>query len=160
MGSKIIFLFLLFVTFGFAGQWLQGRVVKVSDGDTFHMMVGGKKQKIRLSGIDCPESKQEFGPEATRATDSLIYGKEVKVEVVDTDRYGRLVGDVWVGGINLNKWLVAHGYAWWYKHYAPLRTDLADAQAQAHKEHLGLWVNPSPTPPWDFRRSKRSRSRW
>jgi endonuclease YncB( thermonuclease family) len=81
------------------------------------------------------------------------------VEVTDTDRYGRLVGEVWIGELDLNKWLVQHGLAWWYTHYAPNRQDLADAEKQARRERIGLWADPAPMPPWDFRKAAREHNK-
>lgn len=140
-----------------ANPWMQGSVIKVSDGDTFQMMVGGEKQKIRLYGIDCPESKQPFGAAATHAVDSLIMGRTVKVQIINTDRYQRLVGDVWVNdSLNLNQWLVAHGYAWWYPQYGKERRHWKQVEAQARAQKLGLWADDDPTPPWEWRKNRKS----
>jgi endonuclease YncB( thermonuclease family) len=76
-------------------------------------------ERIRLWGIDCPESRQAFGARATQFTGDLAFGKEVSVQVKDVDRYGRTVGVVILpDGRNLNQELVRAGLAWWYRQYA------------------------------------------
>ena len=70
------------------------KCVGVSDGDTISVMHKGKAARIRLHGIDCPESNQAFGTKAKQATSKLVFGKMVAVKVTDKDRYGRLVGVV------------------------------------------------------------------
>ncbi|NLB63382.1 MAG: thermonuclease family protein [Fibrobacter sp.] len=159
MKRAIIILILSFSAVMGAKPWMHGQVTKVSDGDTFHFMVGGKRQRVRLYGIDCPESNQDFGDEATRAVDSLIMGKEVKIQLINTDRYQRLVGDVWVNdSLNLNAWLIANGYAWWYKQYGKDRPEWEKLEAQARRQKLGLWSQNDPTPPWEWRKMKRANS--
>ena len=71
-----------------------GKVVGVSDGDTISVMHNGKAERIRLSGIDCPEKGQAFGQRAKQFTSALVFGKEVTVAVQDSDKYGRTIGEV------------------------------------------------------------------
>jgi endonuclease YncB( thermonuclease family) len=165
-GVPLFALFCLFLAFTASpalaqdGVWIQGVVEKVSDGDTFNMRANGQVVKVRMYGVDTPEKKQEFGPEATRSLDSLILGKTVKVLVHNTDRYGRSVGEPWLGDtLNVSLWMVRHGRGWWYKSYSKKRADLESAEALARKENLGLWQNPDPTPPWEFRKQKKSKSK-
>jgi len=91
MNRTILILLILFLftsyTYAFGGK-----VVLVSDGDTIIVMHDGKKEKIRLYGIDAPEMKQSFGKEAKAFTESMVFGKTVEVESITTDRYGRTVG--------------------------------------------------------------------
>lgn len=68
-----------------------GRVVGVHDGDTITVLVDGKESlKIRLNGIDAPETKQPFGARAKEELSGLVFGKTVEVTVQATDRYERL----------------------------------------------------------------------
>ena len=82
-------------------------------------MHDGAAEKIRLWGIDCPESKQPFGTRAKQFTGDLAFGKTVAVRVRDVDRYHRTVAEVILpDGRNLNQELVRAGLAWWYQQYA------------------------------------------
>lgn len=89
---------LLSVLFSFpalAAQVIEGKVVGISDGDTITVLTDEKRQvKIRLYGVDCPESKQAYGTRARQSSSGHVFGKRVRVEVADTDRYGRTVGIV------------------------------------------------------------------
>ena len=77
-----------------AAQTLTGRCIKVADGDTITILTPAKRQiRIRLACIDCPERRQAFGKRAKQFTSSLVFGKQVRVHVIDWDRYGR----AWAG---------------------------------------------------------------
>jgi micrococcal nuclease len=141
----------------FAGQSvLTGKIVGVSDGDTVTLLSVDKRQiKIRLQGVDCPEKAQAFGQKAKQFTSAMVFGKQVRVVSFGSDRYGRTIGEVLlVGGSSLNKELVRNGFAWWYRQYAPKDTELQKLEAVARAAKLGLWADPNPVPPWDFRRNK------
>ena len=76
----------------------------------------------------------------------------VTIQAYDTDRYGRTIGDVILDdGRNLSQELVKAGYAWWYRKYAPGNTVLEKFEAVAREAKEGLWNDPHPIPPWDFR---------
>ena len=136
------------------GQTLSGEVVGVSDGDTLTLLVGRTTYKIRLNAVDCPESKQAFGTQAKQFTSNMVFGKTVTVKVTDKDRYGRLVGDVLIGGKSLNQELLRAGMAWHYKQYSKDQ-ELARLELEARSAKRGLWRDSNPTPPWDWRRQKR-----
>src|SRR3546814_2642608 len=92
---------------------LTGTVVRVADGDTFTLLVTGNKQvRVRLYGIDCPERGQPHSRVATDHLKALLSKGNVWVEEMDTDRYGRTVGMVYAGGVNVNESLLAAGLAW------------------------------------------------
>ena len=129
-----------------------GEVVGVTDGDTIKVIKDGKAVRVRLYGIDCPEKNQAFGTKAKQFASELVFRKTVTVQVMDTDRYGRLVGVVWVGESNFNHELVKAGLAWWYKRYAKTDRKLELYETQARINKRGLWSDPDPTPPWEFRR--------
>ncbi len=149
-----ILLLFLFSTPVFALSF-SGRVVKVSDGDTIQVMHEGKAEKVRLAGIDCPESKQPFGQAAKRFVLDIAAQKTVTVLVETTDRYGRTVGEVILpDGRNLNQELVRVGYAWWYRKYSSDST-LGELEEEARAARIGLWVDLAPVPPWDWRRGGR-----
>lgn len=138
---------------------LAGRVVHVSDGDTVVVLTSNREEvKIRLHGIDCPESKQAFGQVAKRQTLALAGGKDVTVVPLDTDRYGRTVGEVFLSdGTSRNRTLVATGYAWWYQKYAPRDAELAALEAEARKHRRGLGAESTSIPPWEWRKLQRQK---
>jgi len=136
-----------------------GKVVSVADGDTVTLLTEGKSQiKVRLYGIDCPEKAQAFGTKAKRFTANLVFGKQVVVDPIDQDRYGRTVGVLSVQGVNLNEAILKTGYAWVYTRYCrkSFCSGWQEIQEAAQAGHLGLWSNPNPTPPWEYRRGSRS----
>lgn len=130
------------------------RVVGVSDGDTMTVLTAEKKQvKIRLVGIDAPESGQDFGQRAKQAASELAFGKSVTIRPLDTDRYGRTVAEVLLpDGRSLNQEMVRSGYAWRYVEYAPNDRTLARLEAEARQVKRGLWSQPGAVPPWDWRK--------
>ena len=132
---------------------LEGTVVKVSDGDTITVLDGQRQQhKIRLNGIDAPESHQAFGRVSRRALAEMIATRAVRVDYQKTDVYGRILGDVFFEGKNINLEMVKAGMAWHYVHFAKDHLELAHAEAEARAQKRGLWIEPHPIPPWDFRR--------
>lgn len=96
---------------------LEGKVVRIADGDTLTLLTDSKTQiKVRLHGIDTPERKQPFGKGAKDALSAMVAGKRVRVEVTDKDRYGRTVGRIiGEGNRDINAELVRQGFAWWYR---------------------------------------------
>lgn len=133
-----------------------GKVVKVSDGDTISVMHQGRAQKVRLQGIDAPEKRQAFGSRAKKCTSDLVFGRVVTVQVVDVDRYGRIVGEVILpDGRSLNRELVKAGLAWWYRKYSKDRS-LGQLEEEARSARRGLWMDPNPVPPWEFRRKQKA----
>jgi endonuclease YncB( thermonuclease family) len=113
-----------------------------------------EQHKIRLSDIDTPERKQPFGTRAKQALSELAFGKHARVAEVTKDRYGRIVGRVYVDGLDVNAVLVRGGYAWVYRKYSQ-DGELLKLEAQAKEKGLGLWADPNPIPPWEWRRGKR-----
>ena len=106
----------LLLTLSCFGEDLIGKVVSVYDGDTITVLSGNTQHKIRLEGIDTPESKQPFGNKAKQAMSGMVFGKQVKVVWKKKDRYGRTLGHVFlkdVSGnrINVNQQLIDEGLA-------------------------------------------------
>jgi len=129
----------------------QGKVVGVADGDTITVLRDKTPVKIRLQGVDAPEKAQPFGQKSKQFTSTLVFGKVVTVKVATTDKYGRTVAEVMTGDRSLNEELVKAGLAWWYRKYAPRAKMLEFFEEEARKAKRGLWADPSPTAPWDFR---------
>ena len=139
-------------------QESSGKVVGISDGDTFILLTPDKQQvKVRLSEIDAPEKAQPFGAKSRQALSDLIFSKDVLVVQDDIDRYGRLVGQVYVDGIHVNRKMVQEGLAWAYRQYLKDQTLLQDEQA-AKEAKRGLWSLPytEQIPPWEWRRGERT----
>jgi endonuclease YncB( thermonuclease family) len=108
-----LLIFLVIASSAFA-QIFSGKLVKVVDGDTFHVLKNGKAEKIRLADIDCPERKQPFGQKAKRYVLDVAAQKIVTVNVKTTDRYGRKIASITLPkGRNLNQKLIRSGLAWW-----------------------------------------------
>jgi len=141
---------------------ITGRVVGVADGDTVTVLDSDKVQhKIRLSGIDAPETKQPFGNRSKESLSELAFGKTVNVETEKRDRYGRQIGKVLVNGRDVNLVQVERGMAWFYRLYqreqSPNDRRLYEAAETAAKaDKRGLWRDANPVPPWEFRHTKRS----
>ena len=129
---------------------LTGKVVKVTDGDTITVLVGSNQVKVRLNEIDAPEQAQDFGQKSKDVLAELVLGKEVRVVTYGKDRYGRTIGDVFVGQINVNEKLVEDGWAWNFLKYSKSQR-LADLEQHARQAKKGLWAGKSPVAPWDYR---------
>jgi micrococcal nuclease len=131
------------------------RVVGVHDGDTVTCLdENNQQQKIRLAEIDAPEVGQDYGKAAREALAGMVFGKTVEVIDDGRDRYGRWIGHLVVDGTDVNRQMVATGNAW---HYAAYSTDtsLAAVQSQAQAQRIGLWSQPDPTPPWEYRKNQK-----
>ncbi|HAN9605061.1 TPA: micrococcal nuclease [Escherichia coli] len=132
---------------------IAGRVVGVIDGDTLDVLVDKRPVRVRLAQIDAPEKRQAFGTRARQALSSLTFRQDVTVIEAGPDRYGRTVGTVYVGAVNVNNELVRQGMAWAYRRYVTDPT-VIQIEAEARREKRGLWADPSPVPPWEFRRAR------
>lgn len=161
--SSVLFLwaYLAATTLASAATF-SGRVVSIADGDTLTILDAQHQQhKIRLQGIDAPESRQSFGKVSKHNLSSLVAGRDVTIEYLKFDRYGRAVGKVLVGGVDANLEQVRAGLAWVYTDYeGELTSSDRDlyraAEQQARSLHVGLWAENNPLPPWVFRRLKRN----
>lgn len=133
------------------------RVVKVYDGDTVTCLDDmNQQQKVRLAGIDAPEAGQDFGQVSRQALADMVFGKTIEVVDEGRDRYGRWIGRLYTDGIDVNRQMVASGNAWHYAAYSK-DSSFAQAQAQAQAQRIGLWSQPNPTPPWDYRKTEKAR---
>ncbi len=131
---------------------LSGRIVSITDGDTLTLLVDREQIRIRLAQIDAPESAQPYGKKSKAALSELAFGKRARVEVVDVDRYGRTVGEVYVGGLHVNSEMVRSGHAWAYTAYAR-SLEIIAFEDEARAAGLGLWALPESErdPPWIWR---------
>ncbi|MCJ7555874.1 MAG: thermonuclease family protein [Gammaproteobacteria bacterium] len=152
-----IFLSLLVACVPVASDRLDGTVVGISDGDTLTLLAtGDQRVKIRLGQIDAPERTQPWGNRSRQALAEVVFQRTVRVQVTDIDSYGRTVGTVFLGDLNVNAEMVRHGAAWVYRRYA---TDegLFRLEDAARDQGLGLWSLPESqrVPPWQWRQERR-----
>jgi len=149
---------------------IDGVVSRVVDGDTVHVQSDGTKLKIRLYGIDAPETEkinrrtgrvskpgQPYGEESQNALHGKVGCQRVRVDVVDIDKYKRLVSIIWMNDRNINKEMVSEGYGWAYRKYlsAPYASEFIRVEEHARAKRLGLWREYDPEPPWEFRKLQR-----
>ena len=133
-----------------------GPVVSVLDGDTLEVLHNQHPERIRLSGIDCPEKDQAYGQKAKHAASALTFGKGVTIQTHGHDKYTRTLGDVILrNGLNLNQELVKQGWCWWYRKYAPGDTVREGLEKNAREAKKGLWADPQPVPPWEWRKGSK-----
>lgn len=162
--SMVVVLLGLLVTNANASFVLQGLVIGVSDGDSITVLDSDKRQhKIRLQGIDAPEKAQAYGQKSKESLSKLVYKKTVQVHWSKKDRFGRTVGQVMIGEIDVCLEQVRRGMAWHYKDYQDEqsiedRVLYARAEIQARERRTGLWQDPVPMEPSTFRREKRRTS--
>lgn len=140
---------------------ITGTVVRITDGDTLVVLDTNKVQyKIMLTGIDAPEKKQAYGMKSKENLSDLVAGKFVVVEYDKLDRYKRVLGKILLNGEDVNLEQVASGMAWHYKQYQgeQSRTDqrtYSEAEIDARNAKRGLWHDPEPIPPWNYRKLKK-----
>jgi endonuclease YncB( thermonuclease family) len=162
----------IFVLLSFAAHAdFNAKVVAVADGDTITVLRGNEPVKIRLAGIDAPEKAQAFGNVAKQRMSDMVFGKEVRVDDRKLDKYGRTIGRVWVAPaecqepdcpktLDAGMALLTTGLAWHYKKYEKEQPEEEQAQysfaeSEAHAKRAGLWSDPEPVPPWEWRKAKR-----
>lgn len=126
-----------------------GQVVRIVDGDTIDVQIGGQTFRVRYIGMNTPETGQPCAAEATNYNAELVMGKTVTLvtDVSETDRYGRLLRYVYVGDVFVNAELVRQGYA----NASTYPPDVAHAdlfvqlQAEARAAGRGCWAAPTST---------------
>lgn len=138
-------------------------IVGISDGDTLTARCPTQDTahpyeqiKTRLAGIDAPEKKQPFGQKSKDYLSDLCFQVEAKVIPKSTDRYGRTVADVQCQGKDAGQEQVKAGMAWVYDKYATGYAHLYPLQKEAQTAKRGLWIDAEATPPWEWRKAKKS----
>jgi endonuclease YncB( thermonuclease family) len=163
MKKKIIFFpFILgcvvFFAFSFAAfeKQLTGKVVKVSDGDTFTLLTSNKKQiRIRIYGIDAPETGQPYSEKSRLYLANMIAGRIVIIEVNNTDKYGRKVAKVKTETINdVGLEMIRAGFAWHYSYFDKTKA-YSQVEQEARDKGVGLWADKNPINPYEYRKQKR-----
>ena len=95
--------------------------------------------------------------DARQTLAGLVFRQSVTVEEAGRDRYGRVIGTVYVSGGSVNAQMVELGMAWVYRRYAK-DSVLFELERQAQADKRGLWADPDPVAPWEYRHNKRARS--
>ena len=171
---QVMIVLILLIPVTVCADTLQGRVVKVTDGDTITIIDDqGDKNRIRLAGIDAPERDQPYGKESTESLFRLVSDKIVTIEYSKRDKYKRIIGKVLVDPpgdifclaidcvkkINSGLEQIKAGLAWHYKKYKKEQSEgdrklYSEAEIEAQNNGFGLWKDEKPMPPWKWRRSR------
>ncbi len=164
---------LLLTCSAYAGRMVEGMVKAVYDGDTILLTTREESRlKVRLYGIDAPETKkpdqpgQPYGEISKRTLMYKIIGRRVTAEIIDIDQYKRAVAVIRYSGKDINREMVAEGLAWAYRQYlqGPYESEYINEETRARSRRAGLWRESNPQPPWEFRRANKGHtknsSRW
>lgn len=135
---------------------LQGHIVRVSDGDSVTLLSESGTLRVRLAGIDAPESRMPYGREAKAHLAAMVLGKEVQAIVHKKDRYGRTIATLMLNTKDVNLAMLQAGMAWHYKQYereqtASAAAAYAQSETKARTQGVGLWQLEMPIPPWEWR---------
>ncbi|OGT98790.1 MAG: nuclease [Geobacteraceae bacterium GWB2_52_12] len=171
--SATLLLILLLTGNAYAARILDGMVKAVYDGDTILLITREESQlKVRLYGIDAPETRkpdkpgQPYGDISRRTLMYKIMGRRVTAEIVDIDQHKRAVAVIRYDGKDINREMVAEGMAWAYRRYlqGAYESEYINSETRARSRRAGLWREPNPQPPWEFRRGKKGKmknpNRW
>jgi endonuclease YncB( thermonuclease family) len=132
---------------------ITGRVVGVTDGDTLTLLTPQRRQlTIRLLEIDAPEGGQPYGERSKQALSQLVFRRDVRIVENGKDQYGRTLGRIYVGVVDVNAEMVRAGSAWAYRQYLTDRSLLIIEQ-EAKSAKRGLWSLPANqiVAPWEWR---------
>lgn len=152
----ISFLFLSLLSF--SQKMIEGKVVAITDGDTFKLLTKDSLLlKVRLANIDCPEKKQPFSAKAKQFVSDAIFDKIVTIHVLKKDRYRRFIANViYNDSINLNNELIKQGLAWHYVKYSKSKK-IQELEDSAKVNKMGLWQDVNAIPPWEWRANKKKK---
>jgi endonuclease YncB( thermonuclease family) len=142
-----------------AAETLTGRVVRIQDGDTLTVLIAHHQVRVRLADIDAPEPHQPFYAQSRQSLAALCFKNEAQLEVRGRDRNKRPVAYVACGGVDANAEQVRKGLAWVEPRFAPKGSRLYALHDEAKAAGRGLWADPHPIPPWEWRRKQREQVR-
>ncbi|MBK8191348.1 MAG: thermonuclease family protein [Vampirovibrionales bacterium] len=125
-------------------------LLRVVDGDTIELIYHGKREKLRLEGIDAPEESQGvWGQRATTYLQDQLNEKQIFVQITGRDKYKRLLGYIYAEDKDINQALVANGYSYAYLKYS---FEFETEEEQAKSQCLGFWCKKDqPLYPWVYR---------
>ena len=158
MKKALSILLLAISLFTLSAAEIRGKVVAITDGDTIKVLDDLDKGvlKIRLNKIDAPEKNQAFGQKSKQYLSNLVFGKQVIIRFKEIDRYGRILGLIYIDGVEVNLQMVKAGMAWHYAYYDKTPAYI-EAEKKARASKVGLWIDPEPISPYEFRKSRKSR---
>jgi endonuclease YncB( thermonuclease family) len=142
-------------------ETIEGRVIGITDGDTFTLLTPDLREvKIRVAEIDAPERGQPYATRSRQQLAKLIFRQEVILDVQVVDRYGRPVGRPMVGGVDVTVEMIRSGAAWVYRTYSDDGA-LYELERTAKAERRGLWGLPEfeRVSPWEHRNGSRAEKR-
>jgi micrococcal nuclease len=150
---RSIIIILIFFNVNVFSQTYTGKVIGIKDGDTVVVLDSLNYQTtLRLAEVDCPEKSQAFGTKAKQFTSDEVYLKQIKYIVTDIDRYGRSIAKIYYDNNKyLSEEIIRNGFGWQYKKYSTSKL-LAKLEEEARKNKRGLWIDPNPIYPSDWRR--------
>lgn len=133
------------------------KIIRAVDGDTLQVasLLDGQVSRVRLYGVDSPETQQGFGAEAKESA-RAFEGVEVELAAYDTDKYGRTVAVLELSdGSTIQEHLLSAGAAWVYTPYCKkfMCLQWQGLEYQARMSGVGLWKDADPTPPWKWRKA-------
>lgn len=131
------------------------KVIGVSDGDTYNILVNKTTVRMRMNAIDAPERGMPYYKVSKKYLSDLIFKKMVKVEVVDTDRYGRKIVNTTLDSLDISAEMIKSGMAWHYKQHNQDK-QYAQFEIDAKTNKRGIWQDKSPIAPWEIRKIRRS----
>jgi endonuclease YncB( thermonuclease family) len=131
-----------------------GRVSRVHDGDSLTFVTTEVQLRVRLVDIDAPELAQPFGKQSREALATLCTDRPARIVEQGKDRYGRILARVTCAGVDAGAEQVRRGHAWVFVRFAPKGSPLYKVQAEARQRRVGLWADPKPLEPWEWRRAK------
>lgn len=141
-----------------AVEWVNGEVIKVTDGDTVVVRAArGAILRVRCYGVDTPEDANEYWPaqprsfEAKQFMQRLLLTRVVTVRLTGERTYGREVGEIFVDGRSASREIIRAGLGWWNRKYARQDLDLQRLEDRARAARVGLWADTKPIPPWEYR---------
>lgn len=132
-------------------------ILSIHDGDTIRVNCNGKQERIRFACIDAPELKQDFGRESRDYLKDILKNGYVGIERISSDRYGRIIAQLWVNDKLVQELQAKAGTVWGYEQYKSNCPDwgaIQAAQRQARTSKKGLWAS-NPVAPWQWRRENR-----
>lgn len=137
-----------------AAERVQARLARVIDGDTLVVRVDSQQVRLQLRRIDAPERGQDHFRESTNMLHGLLSGRDLDCQIGEADRYQRLLSSIRVDGLDVELELLRLGGAWVYPDYRQDEALMA-IETEAREAARGLWADPSPIAPWDWRQGAR-----
>ena len=139
---------------------MSGKVIKIVDGDTYDLLLKNNTTiRIRMAGIDAPEKGMPFYKVAKDYLGKLCFGKQIHLEIIEKDRYGRYIAYSFLENrTELSHEMIKGGMAWHFKKYSSDAV-LSSLEIAARKSKLGLWADENPMPPWENRRMHKKSTR-